>query len=655
MRPRACREGKFKYLKIEYTRALPNTQRALEFCGWKWRTPRPTFTIDLLGEKSCSKRLECIVDGFSPNRKYCIVSFDTRIYKKVHPHNREGMRSRESSDTVTSSSNGVRTSNSSSALLPSPTPTKMTPPPSKQNPMGFRMNGGARELHGNAIYCVAWSTDMFQEDCSPQQNDNDEKDNNNNHSDEQIPETQQQQQPLLPRQVRYVATCGGNHVTMYEVEIPSSRKKRTDGLTLRQAYVDTDKDESFYCCVFGGRSLGRPFGYEPVHNGGIPIVLGNQTMDNGDTTPIVGETRWREDVNKDDGFHIFQGDTTKVDSEDNSLQGETTSQEVMSNGSGNSVTTHDLGRQLFQAMTDMQTFDGPQLLCVAGTRGVIKVIDTVRQMLSMTLTGHGKDIYDLKFSPTDEWLLLSASKDESIRLWNVKKATCVAIFAGHDGHRDAVLAVGWHSWGDRFASAGMDTTVKLWRTGEGSAVYRALQASNSVQAQTWDDASSHSAPPASKFRTIYEQMPYFSTNKVHTDYVDCVRFVGDLLLSKSISNTVVLWKPEFTRTLRHGTSKPTHQRLPNEVIALREFTINKCNVWFIRFDTNVDSQMLALGNTVGEIKVWEIDDNPKKKCLANLVQQFCTSTVRMVAFSPDSKCLIAACEDATLWKWDAHY
>jgi polycomb protein EED len=200
----------------------------------------------------------------------------------------------------------------------------------------------------------------------------------------------------------------------------------------------------------------------------------------------------------------------------------------------------------------------------------------------------------------------------------------------------------------------MDTTVKLWRTGKGTAVYHALQASNSVQARTWD-ASSKSAPAAAKFRTIYEQMPYFSTNKVHTDYVDCVRFVGDLLLSKSISNTVVLWKPEFTRTLRHGTSKPTHQRLPNEVIALREFTINKCDVWFVRFDTSIDSQMLAVGNTVGDIKVWEIDDNPNKKCLATLVQQWCASTVRMVAFSPDSKCLIAACEDATIWKWDAHY
>jgi polycomb protein EED len=403
-----------------------------------------------------------------------------------------------------------------------------------------------------------------------------------------------------------------------EVEVPSGRNKRTDGLTLRQAYVDPDKDEVYYSCVFGGRSLGRPFGYAPVPNGGVPIVLGNEKEDHGDK-PLSGEKRAHN--------YVSQG-----------------SQDCR-------LTTNDLGRPLFQAMTDMQTFDGPQLLCVAGTRGVIKVIDTARQMLAMTLSGHGKDIDDLKFSPTNEWLLLSASKDESIRLWNVKNATCVAIFAGHEGHRNNILAIAWHSSGDRFVSAGMDTTVKLWNIGEGTDVHRALQASHSVKAQTWDTSSSS----AGSFRTIYEQMPYFSTNKVHTDYVDCVRFVGDLVLSKSTGGTVVLWKPEFTRTLRHGTSKPTHQRLPNEVIALREFTINKCDVWYIRFDTNVDCRMLAIGNTVGEIKVWEIDDNLKKKCMTLLVQPAWASTVRMVAFSPDSKCLIASCDDATLWKWDAQH
>jgi WD40 repeat protein len=40
--------------------------------------------------------------------------------------------------------------------------------------------------------------------------------------------------------------------------------------------------------------------------------------------------------------------------------------------------------------------------------------------------------------------MLSASKDESLRMWNVKNSTCVAIFSGHKGHRDCILSIGWH-------------------------------------------------------------------------------------------------------------------------------------------------------------------------------------------------------------------
>ena len=456
-------------------------------------------------------------------------------------------------------------------------------------PTGFRMSAFVKEHSRNAIFSVAWSTDVFHDECP-------EKDANSSPS-----------ATILPRQVRYMATCAANLVSLYEVEIPTILKNKKKTLSaspviLRQAYVDPDADESFYACAFGGRSLGLPFGYTPVKD------------DNGN---VVMET-----------------------------VGSSASDEPM-----DSCETEECKR-ILRSIADTSLRNGPQLLCVAGVRGIIKVIDTVQQLLLMTLSGHGNEIYDLKFSPTNEWLLLSASKDESVRLWNLKTATCVAMFAGHEGHRDSVLTVSWHSSGNRFASGSMDNTIKLWNLGPGTKAYEALQASHSLEPIKWDTPIT--APPTSlKFKAAYEQMPYYSSNKIHHNYVDCVQFVGDLVISKSVHNTIVLWKPDFSPPIVRG--RQSHWKPPNGAIVLCEFTIRDCNVWFIRFDVTANGKLLAIGNGKGEIKLWNIDDNPNKKCFSVLTHAQCTSMIRMVSFCPDSTCLVAVCEDGSVWKWDATY
>ena len=185
----------------------------------------------------------------------------------------------------------------------------------------------------------------------------------------------------------------------------------------------------------------------------------------------------------------------------------------------------------------LEQADGPQLLCVAGKRGIIKVIDPSRRSLLLTLSGHGDEIYDVSFSPIDQSLLISASKDESIRLWNVMNATCVAIFAGHDGHRDSVLSVGWHPLGEKFVSAGMDTSIKVWSLEmHRSSISESHKYRNKKkQIFTSGDKTADrykcgqnidikkkdrqkNSGQNSLFRTVHEQSPIFSTNKVHNAY-----------------------------------------------------------------------------------------------------------------------------------------
>ena len=49
------------------------------------------------------------------------------------------------------------------------------------------------------------------------------------------------------------------------------------------------------------------------------------------------------------------------------------------------------------------------------------------------------------------------------------------------------------------------------------------------------------------FVTHSQQTNLFSTNQVHDNYVDAVRWVGNCLISKSTKNLICLWQPDASR------------------------------------------------------------------------------------------------------------
>jgi len=242
--------------------------------------------------------------------------------------------------------------------------------------------------------------------------------------------------------------------------------------------------------------------------------------------------QWRGDEADEDGVIYFGADEHQKEEQLDSKRPEKRQKQKEAQSHAKSSSN----AQFLLPHSDTQ--NGPPLLCLGGTRGVIKVIDTYRRSLFMTLSGHGNDITDLKFSPSNEWLLLSASKDESIRLWNLRRGVNVAVFTGHNGHRGQVLSVGWHLSGNSFASCGMDNMVKLWKVFDSDEeskgcgpVEMAIKKSFGFTPGADTGNGRKEVRQTNKFGTIFQQFPYFSTNKAHTNYVGkFVFFSGTLVM-----------------------------------------------------------------------------------------------------------------------------
>ena len=277
------------------------------------------------------------------------------------------------------------------------------------------------------------------------------------------------------------------------------------------------------------------------------------------------------------------------------------------------------------------------LLAAAGARGIVRLFSPSSMTCIRHFLGHGHAINEVKFHPKDPNLLLTVSKDYALRLWNIKTEHNIAVFGGVEGHRDEVLSADFNSAGTRIVSCGMDHSLKVWR-------FDTEELTEAIQLSYTHDV----LKTKEIFPTELSHFPDFSTRDIHRNYVDCCRWFGDFVLSKSCENKIVCWKPGTLDT--GGVGEKLSE---NKSTIIHKLEVKDCEIWFMRFSLDPSERLLALGNQVGKTYVWDMNvEEPSSIRAVSLSHSKCVSPVRQTAWSRDGSVLITVCDDATVWRWD---
>ncbi|GFO42673.1 polycomb protein eed-like [Plakobranchus ocellatus] len=117
---------------------------------------------------------------------------------------------------------------------------------------------------------------------------------------------------------------------------------------------------------------------------------------------------------------------------------------------------------------------------------------------------------------------------------------------------------------------------------------------------------------------------------------------------KSCENCIVCWKPGS-----HHDSPKGKGDDKDKAWVLHRFEYRECEIWYMRFSVDYNQQIMALGNQVGHIFVWDLEmEDPTQTKFTKLSHNKCSSAIRQTALSKDGNILLAVSDDGTIWRWD---
>jgi WD40 repeat protein len=291
-------------------------------------------------------------------------------------------------------------------------------------------------------------------------------------------------------------------------------------------------------------------------------------------------------------------------------------------------------------------------------------------------SGHEDVINGMAFNSLGSWVA-TASKDKSVRIWDLKNATELMKFEG--GHSASINDVKFNKSGTSLATCSDDNKVVIWNTetGEPSVTLSGHTAPVNSVAFTKDGRTAASGSNDSTVRVWdVQKQAERGVLQGHTGAVHEISISpnGALLASVSSDNTLRIWDMKELKIvkvveLRSGGGASSSSRYPvdfspdsstvvtgsrNELTVwdvadgAEVMTLNggdKCEVNSVAFSP--DGKMIGFGGKDSSVRVFDL----RTKSLKYLLEGH-SQSVNCVKFSPDSKQLISGGDDRGIKIWD---